>query len=73
LATTRGDVARSITLHAVLPTDNSPADHRAQGKLCLSPQCGFSSTYHGNALSEADQWNKLELIVGVAREVWGTA
>jgi len=38
--------------------------------LCLSPQCGFSSTHHGNALSEADQWKKLELIVSVAREVW---
>ena len=39
--------------------------------LCLSPQCGFSSTHHGNALTEADQWRKLELIVDVAREVWG--
>jgi 5-methyltetrahydropteroyltriglutamate--homocysteine methyltransferase len=39
--------------------------------LCLSPQCGFSSTHHGNALSQDDQWRKLELIVDVAREVWG--
>jgi 5-methyltetrahydropteroyltriglutamate--homocysteine methyltransferase len=39
--------------------------------LCLSPQCGFSSTHHGNALSQEDQWRKLELIVSVAREVWG--
>jgi 5-methyltetrahydropteroyltriglutamate--homocysteine methyltransferase len=39
--------------------------------LCLSPQCGFSSTHHGNALTEADQWRKLELIVEVARQVWG--
>jgi len=39
--------------------------------LCLSPQCGFSSTHHGNALSEDDQWRKLELIVETAREVWG--
>ncbi len=38
--------------------------------LCLSPQCGFSSTHHGNALSHEDQWRKLELIVEVAREVW---
>lgn len=38
--------------------------------LCLSPQCGFSSTHHGNALSEDDQWRKLELIVETAREVW---
>ena len=28
--------------------------------LCLSPQCGFSSTHHGNALSQDDQWRKLE-------------
>ena len=39
--------------------------------LCLSPQCGFSSTHHGNALTEADQWRKLERIVEVAGEVWG--
>ena len=39
--------------------------------LCLSPQCGFSSTHHGNALSMDEQWRKLELVVEVAREVWG--
>jgi 5-methyltetrahydropteroyltriglutamate--homocysteine methyltransferase len=41
--------------------------------LCLSPQCGFSSTHHGNVLSQEDQWKKLALIVEVAREVWGSA
>ncbi len=41
--------------------------------LCLSPQCGFSSTHHGNAVSETEQWRKLELVVRVAREVWGDA
>jgi 5-methyltetrahydropteroyltriglutamate--homocysteine methyltransferase len=41
------------------------------GDLCLSPQCGFSSTHHGNALSIDDQWRKLERVVEVAREVWG--
>ena len=40
-------------------------------QLCLSPQCGFSSTHHGNALSHDDQWRKLERVVEVAREVWG--
>ena len=39
--------------------------------LCLSPQCGFSSTHHGNNLSQDDQWRKLERIVEVAHEVWG--
>jgi 5-methyltetrahydropteroyltriglutamate--homocysteine methyltransferase len=38
--------------------------------LCLSPQCGFSSTHHGNALTQDDQWRKLERVVEVAREVW---
>jgi len=38
--------------------------------LCLSPQCGFSSTHHGNSLSEDEQWHKLERVVQVAREVW---
>ena len=38
--------------------------------LCLSPQCGFSSTHHGNALSDDEQWRKLETIVEVANEVW---
>ena len=39
--------------------------------LCLSPQCGFASTHHGNQLTEDEQWQKLERIVEVAREVWG--
>jgi 5-methyltetrahydropteroyltriglutamate--homocysteine methyltransferase len=39
--------------------------------LCLSPQCGFSSTHHGNVLSQDDQWKKLERIVQVAKEIWG--
>ena len=40
-------------------------------RLALSPQCGFASTHEGNALSEADQRKKLELVTAVAREVWG--
>jgi 5-methyltetrahydropteroyltriglutamate--homocysteine methyltransferase len=40
-------------------------------QLCLSPQCGFSSTVEGNLLSAAQQWAKLQLIVEVAEEVWG--
>jgi 5-methyltetrahydropteroyltriglutamate--homocysteine methyltransferase len=39
-------------------------------QLCLSPQCGFSSTVEGNALTEDEQWAKLALIVEVADEVW---
>jgi methionine synthase II (cobalamin-independent) len=40
-------------------------------QLALSPQCGFSSSHHGNDLTEDDQWNKLRLVVDVARDVWG--
>jgi 5-methyltetrahydropteroyltriglutamate--homocysteine methyltransferase len=41
--------------------------------LCLSPQCGFSSTVHGNEITEDDQWRKLELVVNTAQQVWGEA
>lgn len=40
-------------------------------QLCLSPQCGFSSTLEGNDLTIEQERAKLELIVGIAREVWG--
>jgi 5-methyltetrahydropteroyltriglutamate--homocysteine methyltransferase len=40
-------------------------------QLCLSPQCGFSSTLEGNDLSYEQQVAKLRLIVEVAEEVWG--
>ncbi|HEX3782197.1 MAG TPA: 5-methyltetrahydropteroyltriglutamate--homocysteine S-methyltransferase [Pseudonocardiaceae bacterium] len=40
-------------------------------QLCLSPQCGFSSTVEGNVLSYDEQVAKLELIVRTATEVWG--
>jgi 5-methyltetrahydropteroyltriglutamate--homocysteine methyltransferase len=40
-------------------------------QLCLSPQCGFSSTVEGNALSIDDEIAKLRLVVETAQEVWG--
>jgi 5-methyltetrahydropteroyltriglutamate--homocysteine methyltransferase len=40
-------------------------------QLCLSPQCGFSSTVEGNALTYDEQVAKLELVVRVAEDVWG--
>jgi 5-methyltetrahydropteroyltriglutamate--homocysteine methyltransferase len=39
-------------------------------QLCLSPQCGFSSTVHGNDIAVEAQRAKLALVVDVAREVW---
>ena len=40
-------------------------------QLCLSPQCGFSSTFEGNDLTYDQQVAKLRRIVEVAEEVWG--
>ncbi len=40
-------------------------------QLALSPQCGFSSTVHGNNIAVEDQRNKLRLVVETAQEMWG--
>ena len=40
-------------------------------QICLSGQCGFSSTVEGNVLSYEQEVAKLELIVKVAKDVWG--
>ena len=40
-------------------------------QLCLSPQCGFSSTVHGNNIAVQAQRDKLRLVVETAQEVWG--
>lgn len=40
-------------------------------QLCISHQCGFSSTMEGNELSEAEQWAKIRLEVEIAKELWG--
>ncbi len=47
------------------------ARHMPLENMCVSPQCGFSSTHHGNELSEDDQWRKLERVVQTAQRVWG--
>jgi 5-methyltetrahydropteroyltriglutamate--homocysteine methyltransferase len=40
-------------------------------QLALSPQCGFSSTVHGNNIAVEDQRAKLRLVIETAQEVWG--
>ena len=40
-------------------------------QLALSPQCGFSSTVHGNNIAVEAQRNKLRLVIETAQEVWG--
>ena len=46
------------------------ARHAPLEQLCLSPQCGFSSTVHGNNIAVEDQRRKLQLVVETANEVW---
>jgi 5-methyltetrahydropteroyltriglutamate--homocysteine methyltransferase len=49
------------------------AQHVDIAQLCLSPQCGFSSTVHGNDIALESQAAKLRLVVETAREIWGDA
>ncbi len=49
------------------------AAHVPLERLCLSPQCGFSSTVHGNEITLDDQIAKLRHVVDIAEDVWGTA
>ena len=44
---------------------------RGLDQLCLSHQCGFSSTVEGNDLTEEQQWAKIRLEAEIAKEVWG--
>jgi len=74
---THTEIENSKVIQEHLPLFAAAVRHIAEAakfvpleNLCLSPQCGFSSTHHGNVLSEDDQWRKLELIVETAREVW---
>ena len=59
---TRADLLRRIEeASRVLPPE----------QLALSPQCAFASGIAGATMSIEEQFAKLELVVGVAREVWG--
>ena len=42
----------------------------AKDLLCLSPQCGFSSTEEGNVMTEEEQWKKVAFVKEVAEEIW---
>jgi 5-methyltetrahydropteroyltriglutamate--homocysteine methyltransferase len=46
------------------------ARYVALDQLCLSPQCGFSSTIHGNVMTHDEQWAKLRHCVDIAATVW---
>jgi 5-methyltetrahydropteroyltriglutamate--homocysteine methyltransferase len=68
VTTKRGELeSRDVLLRRI----EEAARYAPLEQLCLSPQCGFSSTVEGNLLTVDDQWAKLRLIVEVAQEVWG--
>ncbi|HET9893521.1 MAG TPA: 5-methyltetrahydropteroyltriglutamate--homocysteine S-methyltransferase [Streptosporangiaceae bacterium] len=68
VTTKRGELESPDTLKRRI---DEAAKYVPLDQLCLSPQCGFSSTVEGNVLTADEQKAKLELIVSVAREVWG--
>jgi 5-methyltetrahydropteroyltriglutamate--homocysteine methyltransferase len=68
VTTKRGDLEdRELLLRRI----DEAAKYADLEQLCLSPQCGFSSTFEGNDLTYEQQVAKLRLIVEVAEEVWG--
>jgi 5-methyltetrahydropteroyltriglutamate--homocysteine methyltransferase len=67
VTTKRGELEDKDTLKRRI---DEAAKHVPLEQLCLSPQCGFSSTVEGNTLTQAEQVAKLRLIVETAAEVW---
>ncbi|MGL9724543.1 cobalamin-independent methionine synthase II family protein [Sodalis sp. (in: enterobacteria)] len=55
---------------AVLERIREASQYVSLDQLCLSPQCGFASTEEGNMLSEQQQWDKLKLVLDIARRAW---
>ena len=55
----------------VIARINEASQYVPLEQLCLSPQCGFSSTEEGNILTIEAQWDKLKLIDEIVHEVWG--
>ncbi|HEX3318583.1 MAG TPA: 5-methyltetrahydropteroyltriglutamate--homocysteine S-methyltransferase [Solirubrobacteraceae bacterium] len=68
VTTKRGELEDKDTLKRRIEEASAYVD---LDQLCLSPQCGFSSTVEGNALTYDEQVAKLRLIVETAQEVWG--
>ncbi len=68
VTTKRGELESADTLKRRI---DEAAKYVPLDQLCLSPQCGFSSTVEGNVLTQQEQAAKLRLIVEVAGDVWG--
>jgi 5-methyltetrahydropteroyltriglutamate--homocysteine methyltransferase len=63
-------LATMETEEQLLKELDEAAGYVDRARLALSPQCGFASTLKGNAVTEDDQWRKLELVVKTARRFW---
>jgi len=68
VTTKRGELESKDTLKARLDEASRYID---LDQVCISPQCGFSSTFEGNSLSVDQEKAKLALLVELADEVWG--
>lgn len=68
VTTKRGELESKDTLKRRI---DEAAKYVDLDQICLSPQCGFSSTVEGNVLTADQQFAKLALIAETAREVWG--
>jgi 5-methyltetrahydropteroyltriglutamate--homocysteine methyltransferase len=68
VTTKRGELERKDELKRRIEAASQYVD---LDQLCLSPQCGFSSTVEGNALSYDEEVAKLRLVVETAEDVWG--
>ncbi|GLY93182.1 5-methyltetrahydropteroyltriglutamate--homocysteine S-methyltransferase [Actinoplanes sp. NBRC 103695] len=68
VTTKRGELESKDTLKRRI---DEAAKYVPLEQLCLSPQCGFSSTVEGNVLTYDQEVAKLRLIAETAQEVWG--
>lgn len=69
LVTTKSPVLEDRA--SVIARIHEAAKYVPLDRLYLSPQCGFASCEIGNKLAEEEQWAKVDLVVSIAKEVWG--
>jgi 5-methyltetrahydropteroyltriglutamate--homocysteine methyltransferase len=58
------------SVNALTKRIKEAAQYMPLENMCVSPQCGFSSTHHGNSLTETQQWKKFERLVKTAETIW---
>jgi 5-methyltetrahydropteroyltriglutamate--homocysteine methyltransferase len=58
------------SIDALAQRVDEAAKYVPMDQLCISPQCGFSSTVHGNNITHDVQWAKLRLTVDAAAQIW---